>query len=94
MPIDWDEFDKDLDTTITESADETDQKLASKISSITRMTDDEVMELFPKPADAKKLAELMKIVKSAQNRNDKINNIVANAQEFSGVILTLLNKFT
>ena len=93
MPINWDEFDSEIDNIIAESANETDQKLASKISSITRMTDDEVNELFPDPADVKKLTELMKVVKSSENRNNKINKIVANAEEFSGVVLTLLSKF-
>jgi len=93
MPINWDEFDNEIDTIIAESAEETDQKLASKISSITRMTDDEVKELFPDPADVKKLAELMKVVKSSENRNNKINKIVDNAEEFGGIVLTLLSKF-
>ncbi len=93
MPINWDEFDNEIDDIIAESADETDQKLASKISSITRMTDDEVKELFPVPADAKKLTELMKVVKSSEDRNNKINKIVANAEEFGGIVLTLLSKF-
>ncbi len=93
MPIDWNTFDSDIDAAITESANATDDKLASKISSITRMTDEEVKELFPKPADTKKLAELMKIVKSVEDRNTKINNIVANAEEFGGIVLTLLGKF-
>ena len=94
MPIDWDEYDSELDEIIDDSANETDDRLASKISSITRMTDDEVKELFPLPADTKKLAELMKIVNSAENRNSKINNIVSNGEKFGGVILTLLGKFT
>lgn len=93
MPIDWDAFDADVDTAITNAANETDDALASRISSITRMTDEEVKELFPNPADVKKLAELMKIVKSDEDRNVKINNIVDNAQQFSGVVLTLLQKF-
>lgn len=93
MPINWDEFDNEIDNIIAESADETDQKLASKISSITRMTDDEVKELFPDAADVKKLAELMKVVKSSENRNNKINKIVANAEDFGGIVLTLLSKF-
>ena len=93
MPINWEEFDNDLDTLITESADETDQKLASKISSITRMTDDEVAELFPSPADVKKLSKLMQIVKSSEESNTKINKIIANAEEFGGIMLTLLSKF-
>ena len=93
MPINWDKFDNEIDTIIAESAEETDQKLASKISSITRMTDDEVKELFPDPADVKKLTELMKVVKSSENRNNRINKIVANAEKFGGIVLTLLAKF-
>jgi hypothetical protein len=93
MPIDWNKFDNDIDVAITESANATDDKLASKISSITRMTDEEVKELFPEPTDTKKLAKLMKIVKSAEDRNTKINNIISNAEEFGGIVLTLLGKF-
>ena len=93
MPVNWDKFDNEIDTIIAESAEETDQKLASKISSITRMTDDEVKELFPDPADVKKLTELMKVVKSSENRNNRINKIVANAEKFGGIVLTLIAKF-
>ncbi len=93
MPVNWDEFDKDIDSIIKTSSSATDDRLASRISSITRMTDEEVKELFPKPADAKKLAELMKIVQSAEDRNNKINKIVSNAEDFGGVVLTLLAKF-
>lgn len=93
MPIDWDQFESDLDSIIESGAQRADERLASKISSVTRMTDDEVKELFPEPADAKKLAELMKIVKSEEERNTKINNIVTNIEGFAGVILGLLQKF-
>ncbi|ACR14579.1 hypothetical protein [Teredinibacter turnerae] len=93
MPINWDEFDAELDGIIDQCADATDAQLASKISSITRMTDDEVQELFPDPADVKKLKDLMVIVKSAEDRNTKINRIVENAESFAGVTLTLLQKF-
>lgn len=93
MPINWDKFDSEIDAAIEESADATDNELASRISSITRMTDEEVKELFPNPADTKKLTKLMKIVKSAEDRNTKINKITSNAEEFGGVVLTLLGKF-
>jgi hypothetical protein len=93
MPVNWDEFDGEIDSIIEESADATDDRLASRISSITRMTDEEVQELFPNPADAKKLTELMKIVKSSEDRNNKINRIVSNAEEFGGIVLTILQKF-
>jgi len=93
MAVDWDAFDKELDSIVESAAARTDERLASKISSVTRMTDEEVKELFPEPGDAKKLAELMKIVTSATDRNTKINNIVQNSEKFAGVILGLLGKF-
>lgn len=93
MPIDWDKFDRDVDNAVKKAAKKTDDKLASKISSLTHMNDGEIKQLFPKPADVKKLYELMKIVKSAKGRNNKINQIVANAEKFGGIIYTLLNKF-
>ncbi len=93
MPVNWDELNNELDEIIENCADETDQQLASKISSITRLTDDEIQELFPVPGDIKKLTKLMEIVQAADERNTKINNIVANAEEFGGIVLTLLSKF-
>lgn len=93
MPIDWDKFQGELDGLIDEAGDKTDEKLAGKISAITRLTDEEVKRLFPDPADVKKLAELMEIVKREGDRNHKINQIVTNAEEFGGIILTLMSKF-
>ena len=93
MTIDWDQFDKDADDAIKVAGDRTDAKLASVISSVTRLTDDEIQELFPDPADVKKLKELMKVVKTAGDRNDKINSIISNSEEFAGIIVTLLSKF-
>ena len=85
--------DIDIDGIIDDAAQKTDDKLAGQISSLTRMTDDEVKVLFPTAADAKKLAELMRIVKSAEARNTKISNIVDNSEKFAETVLTLLDKF-
>ena len=93
MAIDWDKFQDELDVLIDDAGEKTDKKLAGKISTITRMTDEEVKKLFPDLAVVKKLAELMELVKRAGDRNDKINKIVANAEDFGGIILTLLGKF-
>jgi len=35
----------------------------------------------------------MKIVKSAEDRNNKINKIISNAKELAGTVLTVLEKF-
>jgi len=93
MPVDWDKLGSEIDDIIRETEDSTDEKLAARISSITRMTDEEIQELFPLSGDIKKLFDLMKIVESADDRNTKIKNIVNNAEKFGGVILTLLKKF-
>ena len=90
MSLNWD--DVDVDGAMEQAAEKTDAKLASKISSLTRLTDEEILELFPKPADVKKLKELMQVVKSAEDRNTKITRIVDNAKEFGGIVLTLLDK--
>ena len=92
MTIDWDQFDIDVDAAAERSADATDEILASKVSSLTSMTDTEVKELLPQPADVKALGKLLKVVQSATDRNTKINQIVNNAEEFAGVVLALTKK--
>ena len=87
----WEDI--NFDEIAEDAAKKTDDELASKISSLTRMTDDEVKKLFPQTADVEKLKKLMQIVNSAEDRNNKINNIIANAEELGGVILTLVTKF-
>ena len=60
------------------------EKTAARLANyILRSTED----------DVKKLAELVQIVKQAGDRNEKVNNIVNNAEKFGGIILTLLSKF-
>ena len=94
MPIDWDELDGAIDAALEKSTEATDAQLASRISSVTRMTDEEVQALFPDPADVKRLADLMKVVKSAEDRNKKVNYLIANADKLGGVVVKLLEKFT
>jgi hypothetical protein len=91
MP-DWNKLENSIDDIIKKASQKTDEELSSKISSVTRLTDDEIQELFPEPSDAKKLFDLMKIVKSAEERNTKINQIIANSEKFAGTVLTLLSK--
>ncbi len=92
MTIDWNKFQNELDQMVAEAGDKTDKRLAHKISSITRLTEVEVKQLFPGPGDVKRLGELIEIIKQAGDRKDKINTIVSNAGKFGGIILTLLEK--
>ena len=93
MAIDWDKFQDELDGIIDEAGEKTDRRLAAKMASITRMTEEEVRKIFPDPADVKKLAELMEIVKGSTAQNQKINDIVRNIKDFAGVVVTLLSRF-
>ncbi len=93
MAINWERFQEELDELVGSAGVRTDNELAGKISGITRLTDEEIKRLFPGPADVKRLAELMEIVKRSGDRNEKIKKIVSNIENFSGIILTLLTKF-
>ena len=93
MPIDWDKFQSELDDSIEAAGEKTDRKLAGQIASITRLTEEDVQRLFPDPADVKKIAALMEIVKGSTAQNEKINAIVSNIKDFAGVAVTLLAKF-
>jgi hypothetical protein len=94
MAIDWDAFEKDLKVDAQDAANETDNALSSRISSVTRLTDEEIEELFPIAADAEKLAKLIKAVKTADDKNKKLNEIMSNSEEVAGILVRLIDKLT
>lgn len=92
MPnIDWDKFDADADEAIKNAATAADanEKIASRLSSLTRLSDAEIASIIAAPADAKTLAALMKIVQSAASHNEKINKIMAGGEEMIRVFMNL-----
>ena len=92
MAIDWTDVETHADSDLKAAKGRTDEKLASKISSITSMTDKEIQGLFPEPADAKRLATLMQIVQSSDDQNRKVDQLVGNIQDLAGTVITLLGK--
>ncbi len=82
----------DFDRLLDEVEAETDAKLASRISSLTRMKDEEIKQLFPKKADKKKLIELMSIVKNSTSMNEKRNKLIGNINKFADTVITVLKK--
>jgi hypothetical protein len=90
MPgIDWDKFDSDADEAIENAANAADanKKIASRLSSLTRLSDDEIAGIIASPADAKTLASLMKIVQSATDHNTKINRIIAGGEDMVRIFM-------
>jgi hypothetical protein len=92
MPFDINEFKEKFSTARQHALDKTNIELASEISSITRLTNEEILELFPETTDMEKLASLIEIVNSSAEQNTKVNQIVANAEKFGGIILSLVGK--
>lgn len=91
MPVDFSDI--DLTAIADDAAKKTDAQLAGQISSLTRMTDAEITALFPRAPDAKRLVELMQIVRAAENDKHKVKRIADNSERFAGVILKLLTRF-
>lgn len=89
MAIDWDAIDEE----INQAAGETDAQLESKISSLTRMKDNEINELFPEKADKEKLIKLMQIVNEATTENKRTAHLVENIQDLAGTAVKLLTRF-
>lgn len=94
MAIDWDTFEEDVKNDAKVAADETDNNLSSRISSVTKLNDEEIKELFPNAADAEKLAMLIKAVKTADDKNKKLNEIMSNSEEVAGILVRLIDKLT
>ena len=94
MAIDWDAFEKDVKIDAQNAANETDKALSGRISSVTRLTDEDINELFPIAADAEKLAKLIKAVKTADDKNKKLNEIMSNSEEVAGILVRLIDKLT
>ncbi|MCP4588479.1 hypothetical protein [Pseudoalteromonas sp.] len=94
MAIDWDTFEKDVKSDAKAAANETDNNLSSRISSVSKLNDEEIKELFPHPSDAEKLAILIKAVKTADDKNKKLNEIMSNSEDVAGILVRLIDKLT
>ncbi|MBT8183405.1 MAG: hypothetical protein KJN76_01085 [Eudoraea sp.] len=90
----WEDLENRIGGLVDEAAEETDEELATEMSSITRLTRVEVKELFPKKADAQKLFELIRLVNEDTEKNEKINKLVANSEKFADIVITLVSRLT
>ena len=93
MPVDWDKFQETIDEEVDAAAKKTNEKLASAASSVSRLTDEEVKKLFPKPADVQKLKDLLEIVKSEDSHNQKVSKLMNNIEDLAGTVVKLVSHF-
>lgn len=64
-------------------------EFADQLSSYTKLTADEVKELFPKPSDRKELMELIKIVHSDADVKEQQAQLTENIGKISGAIIKI-----
>lgn len=81
----------DFDAILDEAVRMTDSQFASRISSLTRLNDDEINRICPTKVDKEALARLMSIVKGASDENTKRTELINNIQTFAGVIVKVLS---
>jgi len=74
------------------SAEKTNTELASDISKITRLKNEQIQELCPEKADKERLKKLIEIVNSATDDNGKILQFKENIEEFAGITLRLIKN--
>jgi hypothetical protein len=92
MPVNFDEFEKEAAAAAERAAAKADQQLAPQLATLGKLSPEAIQRLYPDPADAKKFNDLVKIVNSSTSQNEKINQLVANSEQFAGIILPLLQK--
>jgi hypothetical protein len=81
-----------FDDILDKAEEMTNAELDTKISSLVRLTDDELRKLFPTKVDKEQLAKLMSVVKGATSENNKKKQIIKNISSYAGIVVKLLKK--
>lgn len=77
---------------LRKAGQQTDDEFSSKVSSLTRLTDDEIKAITPHPGDKEKLAELMKIISDVTTNNIQKADAIRNAKGLAEIAVALLGK--
>lgn len=73
-----------------DAAAKTNEALGQELSGLTRLTDAELAKLFPERADKEHLAQLLEIVNSATDENEKIVRLKKNIDALGRVAIRLV----
>lgn len=71
---------------------QTDDTFASKVSSLTRLTDDEIKEITPNALDKERLATLLGIVGDATKSNNEKAEAIRNINGLAEIAVPILLK--
>ena len=72
------------------SAEKTNDELASEISGLTSLTEAQIKSISPAKADKEKLLQLLEIVNSATEENNKIVQLRDNIASLAGTVIKVL----
>lgn len=76
--------------TARRAANATNEKYSSEISSLCRLKDEEINQLFPERADKDRLLELLKVVNATTDENEKVAKLKENIENLAGTVIKLL----
>jgi hypothetical protein len=68
------------------------EQFGDEIAKHTRVTADEVTQLFPEPKDREELSRLIDVVVNAADEEDQKARLVQNTSKVSGAVVTLLKR--
>lgn len=75
---------------LEKTAVKTNAELASDISSLTTLKDSQISSFFPAKSDKEYLLQLLDIVKSATDENNKITQLKQNIDSVAGTVIRLV----
>ena len=71
---------------------QTDGSFASKVSSLTRLTDAEIKEIIPNALDKERLATLLGVIADATKSNNEKADAIRNIDGLAEIVVPLLLK--
>jgi hypothetical protein len=81
-----------FDDAAKRAAEATDQELAGEEAKIKPMGWGELKKMLPDPVDQKNLDNLMAIVNSATDHNEKVAVLIKNIQTLGGIVIKALGQ--
>jgi hypothetical protein len=71
----------------------TKKQFSDELSSFTKLTAEEIQQLFPKKSDRDELLTLLEIIYSASDENEKKAEIAEKIGKIGGVVIKLAKNF-
>lgn len=84
---------KSLQELADEAKDITDQQLSSQISSLTRLTQDEIDSIAPAPLDKENLQKLIGIIKDSTKSNEQKAEAIKTIDQHLSLLISIVSKF-